>query len=271
MVGGYNNVLYSVNPTNGLENWSFGKAENRYIASPLATEDMIFAANSDNTLYALNFDGQLVWEFSSNDPLWAAPVWSDYCSCIYQVSMDHALYAIDPENGNVLWKSEDLGGPMVSKPALSDSGLIITSNFNNEVVALDEETQEIAWRFSPADWSWASPLIDGDQVYVSDIPGPVYALELETGAPLWQFQPGGVIYTAPLVKDDLIYISTDASSLVVFSREGVVQRNQPIDGKLYASPVSADDKILLAPTDAEFFLIALSDNGVQTWGYPPPK
>jgi outer membrane protein assembly factor BamB len=271
LVAGYNNILYSVNPANGSENWSFGAAESRYIAPPLATADGIFAANSDNTLYAVDFDGLLRWKFETDDPLWAAPIWSENCGCIYQASMDHYLYAIDPENGKLLWKSEELGGPIVSKPAVSESGLILLATFNDEVIALDETSHQVAWRFSTSDWAWASPVIDGDQVYASDISGSFYALDLESGDLVWQLQPGGGIFSAPLVQDGQIYFSTDTSSLVVVSDEGVVQRNQPVDGKLYASPVSAGDKLLLAPSEAEYFLLALNENGVQIWGYPPPK
>ncbi len=73
------------------------------------------------------------------------------------------------------------------------------------------------------------------------------------------------------MQDGMVYFSTDTSSLVVISQEGVVQRNQPVEGKLYASPVGAGDKVLLAPSEAEYFLVALSESGVQVWGYPPPK
>ncbi len=271
LVPGYNNILYSVDPASGIEKWAFAQAGNRYIASPLVTEDGIFAPNSDNTVYALDFNGVLQWTYTTDDPLWASPIWSENCGCIYQVSMDRTLHAIDPDTGKSVWQSVDLGGPVVSKPAVSEDGLIVISTFNNEVVALDEESHEIVWRFPTQNWAWASPVVDGEQVYVSDISGNFYALELATGQPAWQVQPGGGIFTAPLVKDDLIYISTDASSLVVLSREGVIQRNQPIDGKLYASPVAAGEKVILTPTDAEFFVIALSDSGVQIWGYPPPN
>ena len=96
-------------------------------------------------------------------------------------------------------------------------------------------------------------------------------LILHSGELLWQLQPGGGIYSSPLVQDGMIYFSTDTSSLVVISQEGVVQRNQPVEGKLYASPVGAGDKVLLAPSEAEYFLVALSESGVQVWGYPPPK
>jgi len=71
------------------------------------------------------------------------------------------------------------------------------------------------------------------------------------------------------VQDGLIYISTDASSLVVVNQDGVLQRNQPFEGKLFASPVSGGDKILLAPSESEYYLIALNQSGVQTWGFPP--
>jgi len=271
LVGGYDGVLYSVNPANGLENWTFRTAENRYIASPLATEDGIYAANSDNKLYALDYDGLLQWEFETEDPLWASPIWSDTCGCVYQVSMDHYLYAINPENGKLIWKSEDLGGPVVNNPSLSEDGLILLATFNNEVIALDEESHQVEWRFKTSDWAWATPVIDGEQVYASDISGTFYALDLHTGELLWQLQPGGGIYSSPLVQDGLIYFSTDSSSLVVVSQDGVVQRNQPVEGKLYASPVGAGDKILLAPSEAEYYLIALSESGVQVWGYPPPQ
>ncbi len=271
IVPGYNKVLYSVDPDNGLELWAFSEAEGRYIAPVMIKDDTIYSANADNTLYALNLEGQLQWSYSTDDPLWAAPIWSDECECIYQVSMDHRLHAIDPESGNLIWKSVELGGPVISSPAITDEGLIIIGTFNNEVVALDEKTQEVAWRFQTQDWAWASAVVDGDKVYVTDISGNIYALESATGAPVWQKQPGGGIFSKPLVKDGVIYVSTDASSLVVLSTDGVIQRNTPIDGKLYASPVAADDKILLAPTDAEFYLIAQNDNGVQVWVYPQPE
>lgn len=276
IVGSYKNDLFSLDPESGVQNWNYtvetdANTSVRFVASPLVEGDLIFAPASDNTLYALNLSGGLEWSFKTGDPLWATPVYSENCNCIYLVSMDHFLYALEPERGTLQWKSEDLGGPMVSQPALSDTGLIILSTFNNEIIAIEEESRQVEWRFETADWAWASPLIDGEQVYVSDISGTFYALDLATGDLLWQIEPGGGIFSAPQILDDQIYFTTDASSLVVISRDGVIQRNQPIEGKLYASPVAAGDKLLLAPSESEYYLLALNDSGVQLWGYPPPK
>jgi outer membrane protein assembly factor BamB len=279
ILASYKNEIHSINPDNGMKNWSYSvpsdnRSAVRFIDSPLITEEGIFAPASNNTLYALDLDGVFQWKFQTEDPLWASPVWSENCECIYQVSMDHHLYALDGDSGKLLWKSEDLGGPMVSPPAISETGLIIVSTFNNEIIALDGNSQDVVWRFTTNDWAWASPLIDGEQVYVSDIgnddnPGTFYALEMATGDILWQIQPGGGIYDAPLVQGELIYFSTDASSLVVVNQDGVVQRNQPFEGKLYTGPISGGEKLLLALSESEYYLIALNQSGVQVWGYPP--
>jgi outer membrane protein assembly factor BamB len=269
IIAGYNNILYSVDPATGSENWVYDGATNRYISAPLVTEEGIFASSADNNLYAVDFEGFPIWIFETEGPIWASPALSETCGCIYLASMDHHLYAIESDSGNLIWKSDDLGGPIVSQPAVSETGLVIVSTFNDEVVALDEENQQVVWRFITSDWAWASPVVDEGQVYVSDISGAFYALDLVSGELIWQLTPGGSIVSAPLVVEDLIYFSTDTSSLIVVSRDGIVQRNLSIDGKLYASPATAGDKILLAPSESEFFLIALNQNGIQTWGYPP--
>jgi outer membrane protein assembly factor BamB len=276
IVGSYGNEIYSLDPQSGVQNWSYtvdtdDNTTVRFITSPLVLNDRIYAPASNNFLYALNLSGGLEWTFETGDPLWASPIYSPSCDCIYQVSMDHYLYALDPENGSQVWKSEDLGGPMVSRPALSEDGLIILSTFNNEVIALDEESRQVEWRFETSDWAWASPRIDGEQLYVSDISGTFYALDLASGELLWQVEPGGGIFAAPQISEDQIFFTTDTSSLVVVSREGVIQRNQPIEGNLYASPVQAGDKLLLAPSESEYYLVALNESGVQLWGYPPAE
>jgi outer membrane protein assembly factor BamB len=185
--------------------------------------------------------------------------------------MDHYLYALDPDSGQLRWKTADLGGPIVSKPALAENGLIILGTFNNQILAIDENSQEIVWQLDTKDWAWASPVIDQDQVYVSDISGNIYALDLETGITQWEIQPGGGIVSAALVLNDLIYFSTDTSSLVVVNRDGVIQRNQPIEGTLYASPAAGSEKIFLSPSLTDFLVLALNQSGVQVWAFPPAE
>jgi len=272
IVGGYDSVLYSINPDSGVQQWTFNGAEDRYIASPLVTEQGIFAPSADQRLYAVDFDGSQLWEpFETEEPIWASPVYSDACSCLYLVSMDRYLYAIDPSDGTLLWKSDELGGPMVSKPALSGEGLIYVSTFGNQILALSEEDAAIIWSFETEDWAWASPVIDGDQVYASDISGTLYALDAQSGELNWQVQPGGAIVSSPLVREEEIIFSTTEGSLVMVSKTGTIQRNQEVEGKLYSSPAAAADLLLVTPAEADQILIALDENGNTVWDYPPAE
>lgn len=272
IAGGYDSVLYSLNPETGSQRWTFTEAEDRFISPPLITDDGIFATSADHFLYGLDFDGNPLWDpFETGEPIWAAPAYSESCDCLYVAGMDHILYAVDPDNGQLLWKSEDLGGPVVSQPAVSDQGLILLSTFGNEIIAVSEESRAVEWRHSTQDWAWASPLVDGEQVYGSDISGLFFALDLTSGELLWQIQPGGAIVSPPLLVDDMIYFGTDQGALVTVSREGTIQKNQEMGGKIYASPVTNGEYIMVATSEADQIITAYNLNGIKTWGYPPAE
>lgn len=272
ILAGYDDILYSINPENGKENWSFVGPRDRLIAEPLVTDKAIFVTSADHNLYAVDHQGNQLWEpFETGEPIWAAPAWSEDCECVVIASMDHKVYAVDPETGSEIWQTEDLGGPIVSKPAISEDGILYVSTFDNEVVAMDVETLRVRWRFTTEDWSWAGPVIDGDQLYVSDLSGNFFALDRSAGKQLWVLNPGGRIVSAPLVMKDMIYFGTDQGSLVVASREGAIQRSQDLTGKIYTSPDGNQEIFLVAPTEHDQLLLAFDENGAQLWNFSPAE
>ena len=272
IIGGYNGVLYSLDPANGTGNWIYEKAQGQYIGSPLVTPDGIFAPSADNNIYAVNLQGQELWEpFQTEDPVWAAPSTQEGCDCIYVASMDHHIYAIDLKDGTQLWKTEDLGGPIVSAPSIADDTLYV-STFANEILAIDLNTQEVLWRFETKDWAWASPVVDGDQLYVSDLSGGFYALDKETGELLWQVAPGGEIVSAPFIVDGNIYFGTSEGAFIVVNSDGAIQQNNPLAGKLYSRLVATENLILVAPSDyEEVLLIGFDPSGIQKWSFFPSE
>ena len=70
----YEKMLTSLDPTDGTENWQFIDAKGKYIDSPLVTDDLIIAPNGDYSLYALDYEGNLVWTFEAEQALWTRPV-----------------------------------------------------------------------------------------------------------------------------------------------------------------------------------------------------
>jgi len=270
IVGGYDNTLYSVNPANGKENWSYTEPRDRIIAAPLIRDEAIYFTSADHRLYAVDHQGDQLWApFETEEPIWSSPVWSEECQCVFISSMDHRVYAVDPDEGTEIWRTEDLGGPIVSRPVLSEDGVLYVSTFANEILAVDVANRQVEWRFTTSDWAWASPAIAEEQIYASDLSGNFYALDRETGRENWSINPGGRIVTEPLILEDLIFFGTDEGSLVVTSKDGTIQRNQQISGKIYSSPEQAEDLILVAPTEHDQLLMAFNQDGTKVWNFTP--
>jgi outer membrane protein assembly factor BamB len=275
VVGSYNNAVYSLNPTNnGSQNWVFDKASDRFIASPLATENGIYAPSAGRLMYALDLNGNQRWTFETEHGQWASPLPNN--GYVILPSMDHRIYALDPETGNVVWQTEDLGGAIVSAPALADDGTLYIGTFNREVLAINSETGQVLNRFATEGWVWGSPALDGDRLYVGDLNGFVYALNAADLTQIWKVQPETGANTSisdrPLVLEDKLYIASESGNVYALNTSnGSTNWTQTVGGKLYGSPVLAGDKILVAPIGEDYILAALDLNGVQQWTFTPQK
>jgi outer membrane protein assembly factor BamB len=273
VVGGYNNVLYSLNPETGQTNWEFGEAGNKYIASPLAVEQGIFAPNADNNLYALELNGGLRWTFNTQGEIWAQPVTDPGCECIYLTSMDHRVYALNPTNGDLRWQSEQLGGAIVGSPSLSEEGVLYVGTFGREIIALNAEDGSVIWRSPTAGWVWGGPTLEGDRLYVGDLDGNFYAFNADDGQVLWTLAPeqlDGSIAGSPLVIDSTIYFSSESGSLYALDQTGKILWSQAIGGRMLAAPVPAGDLLLVAPNSPEELLVAVAqDGGARRWAFTP--
>lgn len=273
IVGSYNNVLYSLNPENGQQIWSFEGSTSRFIASALSAGELIYAPSSDKNLYALGLDGGQVWSFTTEDALWATPI-SDG-ETVYLPGMDHRVYALNAKTGELLWKTDGLGGSIAGNPALGQDGLLFVGTFNQELLALDTaQDGAVVWRMPASAWVYAGPTLDSDNIYVGDLDGMFYAVEAATGAIYWKIQPDSnadrAITDHPLVIGDTVYFTSESGNLfAVESETGNPVWSKAVDGKLNAGPVAAGDVILLAPEGTDELLIALDLNGNQKWVFVP--
>lgn len=271
IVGGYDHNLYSINPTNGQLNWSFNQSKDRFIGSPLANEAGIFAPSADKSLYALDENGSLLWKFSTDEPLWAKPATDNACECIFLTSMDHHVYAIDGQTGELEWKSDDLGGAIVGTPEFSIEGRLYVGTFGSEMIALDPSNGNILWRYQTENWVWSGPTQDNEVLYFGDIGGNLYALDAADGSELWKTKPNDKIVGTPLVIDDMIIFTTEANTVYAVDKSGNPSWSQAVGGRIFSSPVAAGDMILVSPIDTESLLVALASNGTQKWNFSPAQ
>lgn len=265
---GYN--LYSLNPVNGSINWTFDQAKGDYIASPLVTDTAIYAANADGNLYALGLDGKRLWTFESEKPLWATPAIDDTCSCLFVSSMDHKLYSLDANTGEIRWMTGDLGGAIVSTPTFMENGTVFVGTFASELVALGADDGAILWRYKTDGFVWTQPnLVDG-VLYFGDSKGKLYAVDTDS-VKVWDVQTEGPVVSMPLIKNGTIYFTVGNDTIYAYSQAGSSVWQQLLEGQFQGSVVNSGDRLLVSPLNSQTALYVLTEDGAVQWAFIPEK
>jgi len=275
IVGGYDNVVYSLNPDGGTQNnWTFAEAKNRIVAAPLTDGDVIYVPATDNFLYALTLNGNKFWPspFEAGHALWATPAING--DVLYVSSMDHHVYALNKTTGEVIWKTDDLGGTIASTPLIGPGDLLFVGTFASKMIALNAKDGKIVWQTPTTGWVWSEPLLKDDVLYFGDLSGTLWALNAADGTVKWKIQPTTKrkIVGVPLILGDALYfVADDSNFYAVDVANGNPLWNKTFKGKLYSGPYAAGDTILIAQVGADELLIALDNNGNQKWSFIPPK
>jgi len=265
---GTNHAFISLDPATGQEKWAepFSSAKGAWVASPLVFNETIYAPNTDGFLYILDLNGnQMSPPIELGGALWSAPVTDG--TYIYINSLDHHLHILNPTTGESA-DPIDLGGAAPGSPAIGNDGIyvgsfasdvkFITPNGNNEVIA------------SASDWVWGTPAFDSETLYFADLSGNIFSLDLTNNRQNWDsLQPDGPVTASLLVVGDQIYVATEAGSLIALDRDGKIVWEKTPGGKIYTTPVLANDLILVAPYQAEFALAAYDADGKQAWTFTP--
>lgn len=268
IAGGYNRVLYSLDPADGSENWTFTEAKDRYIGGILNTGELILAPNADFHLYALDLDGKLKWKFTADAELWAPPVVDGEKA--YFGSLGHTVYAVNIKTGKLLW-SKKVDGAILGSLSIGDKGNLFVSTQGKSVYALNQTDGEIKWQHPLSSWIWSGPIFADGIVYCGDQGGKFVALKAETGKEVWSLQPDGPILGSGLLIPEGILFGTESGSLVAVDSAGKTIWTQTITGKNYGTPILTGETILVAPVEGDATLVALDLKGTQQWVYTPAK
>ena len=191
----------------------------------------------------------------------------------------HYYYAFDKKTGDLQWISAPGGAPKdtnYSAPAIGvikGQRMLIAGNSDGSVYAINARTGQPIWSFKMSKRGLnATPVIDGDMVYIShgednidghdfgrvqciDATGTGDVTETHS---VWRDDGVKAGYTALLAKDGIVYVVTDTGNMIAFDGKngdqlwtqdlGTVGKGSPIwaDGKIYATEVNGNVWILKA-------------------------
>lgn len=265
---GTNHAFISLDPATGNEKWAepFSGAKGAWVASPLVFNDTIYAPNADGFLYILDLNGnQVSPPIELGGALWSAPVTDG--TYIYINSLDHHLHILNPNTGE-LAAPIDLGGAAPSSVAIGSEGVYVGS-FASDVkfITPNGRSEVLA---SASNWIWGTPAFDSETLYYADLSGNIFSLDLTNNRQNWDsLQPDGPVTASLLVVGDQIYVATEAGSFIALDRDGKIVWEKTPGGKIYTTPVLANDLLLVAPYQAEFALAAYDADGKQAWTFTP--
>lgn len=267
---GTTHPFISLDPETGKENWSeaFTGAKGAWLASPLILNERIYAPNTDGFLYVLDLNGK-----QASDPielggaLWSTP--STDGTLLYITTLDHHFHVINPEEGE-LGEPIDLGGAAPGSAVVVEDGVYVGSFASTvEFIKSNGEHEVIA---TADNWIWGTPALDGETLYYADLDGKIYSLDIASANQNWDVvQPDGPIVASLLLVGDQLYVATEAGTFIALDRNGKVNWEKTVGGKIYTTPVISGDLILVAPYQAEIILAAYDAEGNQTWTFTPEK
>jgi outer membrane protein assembly factor BamB len=205
------------------------------------------------------------WSFAESKGTWlgSAAVSADG---IYAASGDGKVYAL-ALNGTKRWVAVVSQHPLWSAP-VTDGKRVFVSTVDHEVVALDAQTGEQAWKVNLDTSLLASPVVTADgMLYVGTLSGDLYALKTADGTKVWRSTLDGNIWSTPVVDGNVLYVGTSKGALGTFyainTADGKTVWTHDEVRAIIASPLVLPDQVIYV-TEAGH-IQSLNKNGTSKW------
>ena len=293
-IGSNDGNLYALNSENGNLKWSF-KTDGPINSTPLVANEKVFFLSYDGHFYCLNSNnGKLVWKFKTEgeskfkvkdyfNGKFEPDFWDFYLSSaivkentIYFGSSDAHVYALNLQDGNLVWKYKT-GGSIHSSPAISDNSLVVGS-WDSKVYCLDITTGQEKWSYTTdqdfKDYIWlgvqASPSIENGVVYIGSRDAKFYALSLESGTVKWvkdEFDRSWMPSSAAIGTDNIYTGSSDSMSFFSINKEtGSINYATKTNAYTFSTPTIDSEMAYVGAANGRLFGIELQTGKIM-WEY----
>lgn len=269
------------------------------VANPVSDGERIYVGLTEGDLVAFSLDEDddldinepETWRFETEFGVWAAPLVVN--GVVYFTAMDHSIYAVDAESGELIWQ-RDLGGAITGTPVMYAGSLYISS-FASVIWQLNPQDGAVINEYATDTWVWSSPTIvesDGCSgeatapddcevtLFAADMGGTVYALDVRNDMEeIWKTQVSEQsIRPAPLVAGEYVVVGSRDQNVYWLDRDrgGVVDAKEVagevISDLLLIEPsetVDVDEPLVVVSTTAnQELLVAFTlERGQRLWAY----
>ena len=166
-----------------------------------------------------------------------------------------------PDDLELLW-TFDAGESIDSSAAIVD-GMVYIGTYLGELIAVDLETGEPAWRYQASQdvgIGESSPAVGHGMVFVGDLSGLLHAVAADTGEGVWTFQTEGEIKSSPVVVGDQVLVgSYDGYLYSLSATDGSLIWKYETLNYVHATPAVADGVAYFGGCDEVFRGVRVAD------------
>ena len=228
---------------------------------------LIFVSNGFGNILALDANsGEEIWKINVRIPIRSAPI--TFNNIVYVISHDNQVFALNAENGDVLWNHRGIleSASVLSSNSVSiDGGLVFVPYSSGEIYAIRSLNGSVVWTdslsrtgsstsLSEINSITARPVTDKGRLISISHAGRMISVDISSGERLWTLDISGT--ETPWVSGDWVFVLSTNSELIGVSRNAgkikwVTQLEQYIneekreDAIRWSGPVMISDKLFV--------------------------
>ncbi|MFC6590990.1 PQQ-binding-like beta-propeller repeat protein [Deinococcus lacus] len=258
-------AIYRVAP-DGTVRWQY-KVGDIGRAQPVFAEGRLYAASYDDSVYALDSGGQLLWSTRLDGDVFSSPALLPGGDLIVATAAG-SIYRLDAQTGQVAWQYS-ASAPVYSSPAVGPGGSIFVGNQAGQLTSLSD-SGTLRWTFQAGASIFSSPALDAENVYFGSSDRQVYSLT-QAGELRWK-QPTGLFVNASpvLTAAGQVVVGSYDGRLYAFDRAGTPLWQYVAGAPIAAAAAELADGTLLVG-DLGGTLHAVSPEGQPVWILPTGK
>lgn len=153
---GFGDTLYAIG-ADGVLDWEYETGAFVHSCPAVDAAGRVFFGSADGKVYALDSEGVRLWDFEVPGPgqvgvaVLAPPSIGANGDVYIGGLYDSALYALDPNDGDVHWEcdlsgGEDAGKSLIAAPVVADDGTVYVTLINDSnLYAVDPNDGSVKW------------------------------------------------------------------------------------------------------------------------------
>jgi len=235
-----------------------------YSSAPVIAPDGTIYVASNYYLYALTPNGEQIWQnMQLSNGRWIRSPVVDSDGNIYTVgkisscSGCQVVYALDPQDGSIIWQTE-LPGSYFTALSLDDQGVLYVGSFSggSGFYAINSSDGSQKWHSNVGDISGSIPAINQDSIYVGTYnDGIVYAINRVDGNISWSYYLGDKISASPIIDNQgVVYIGSKNNMFYAFNSDGSLKWLAELSDEVqYSAVIDSNGVVYVGTADGNIY------------------